>query len=272
MVGRLAAVLVASLFGAGCTSPAAVDGGTDSGADTAWSPQRMTGLVLWLNSGTAVVDGGVVVGWPDSSPRGNDFAGGSASQSPTIDPAAINGVDAVRFTSAGATLMSSVQTTADFQWGTGAFLNAVVVRPGACVATCLVWETYDDFMSNPVYLYVSSLDGGSQLVATAAFSDPTNAGLQGSSAPFASGQPHILAVRRTSPSSAEVRVDGISSSFGLASPLDFQFKEGGNLGYGTLGVQVLGLDGDVAEVIGAVASPNSDVAQLEAYWKAKYGL
>jgi hypothetical protein len=45
-----------------------------------------------------------------------------------------------------------------------------------------------------------------------------------------------------------------------------------SIGFGGIGAAVSGLDGDIAEVVASTSASDSDVAQLEAYLKVKYGL
>jgi hypothetical protein len=228
----------------------------------------MNGLVLWLNNGTWLVDGGYYW-WPDSSSKHHDFGVGLTSQDPTVDPAALGGRDALRFTAASLTDMFFNPATTDFQWGTAPFVTEVVVNPGACTTPCAVW-----FASalgpapDSVEILVSSADGGSAVVATAALTyvpvgNPAGKS-QGSSAPFPSRQGHLLGVRRTGDTQAEVRVDGVAAPFTLPSGVTFQFPENGNLGGP--------LDGDLGEVVAAQSPSDADVAQLEAYLKAKFAL
>jgi hypothetical protein len=271
MLKRLSVLLGAvAVIPVGCSSTPSHS--NDAGIDAGWTPAQMSGLVLWLNNGTWTLDAGAAVAWPDSSPKGHSLEGGPTHQAPTVDAAAFNGRDALHFSANNATIMAMTQQTTDFQWGTAPFVAEVVVRPDDCVSPpCPVWLSSDQTETFPVALQLNSGDGGTSLAATVTFAWGNNL-MQGSSAPFASGQIHVLGTRRTGSTAAEVRVDGVATPFTLSPAVNDQLPEGVSIGFGGIGAAVSGLDGDIAEVVASTSASDSDVAQLEAYLKVKYGL
>ena len=247
-------------------SDAATDAATDAASDaatdaSAWEPSQLSGLVLWLQQSGLSGDAGAVSVWSDSSGNNKDFTANQTA--PTRDTAAIGGNDAVKFQ---ATPLVSAQGA--FSWSTGNLVIEVVTKLGACTGGCPLWSTADGNTAPPLLLQAAGADAGSSLVLQGVMRTDT-----GLSAPFAAGA-HVVGLRRTGSTTAEVRVDGTATSFTLSSNLDLSAVETASLGVyeNILSNTTTFLTGDIAEVVAAQNPSNSDVSQLEAYLKAKYGL
>ena len=96
-----------------------------------WTPTNLTGLVLWLDDTVGIVQDpqktGYVRRWLDQSGKGNNAdVTNYQTYEPSIDPAVLNGHDAVAYQSTFGCLLPPSST--DFQFGTGDFMIAAVVK------------------------------------------------------------------------------------------------------------------------------------------------
>ena len=111
---------------------------TDSGTATdsppsdggPWSPADLPGLVVWLDDTRGVVADPAVPGgvarWLDQSGHGNDANPSSTPSGFTIDPAVINGHDALKCPGGGSGL--DIADGPDLRFGTGDFGIVMVAR------------------------------------------------------------------------------------------------------------------------------------------------
>jgi hypothetical protein len=108
-------------------------GGGGTGGEAPFSPGDLPGLALWLDSDIGVVEDpmipGKVVRWLDQSGNGLQAESVGDSASPNlIDPAVLNGHDAIRCARGNPSLW--IDDDPVLRWGTGEFAIAMVMRVG----------------------------------------------------------------------------------------------------------------------------------------------
>lgn len=235
------------------------DGSTDAGRFD--SPLSLPGLRLWVN-GQDFGDAGTEAGspvkvWPDQSGKGNDLSsvGSTKFSLPTVDPSSVGGQTSLSFALSGQEGERRT-TPAAFVDGTANFVAEVVVLPGMCISptTCTLVELEGTTTAllrvenGTLYGIVGTSDQG-----TASVSDGA----------------HVIALRRTSLSEMEIRVDGTPTTFALTSAPTLGPTQGFDFGRDQVSA---GYDGQVAEIVVVSDPSDADVANLEAYLKSKYGL
>lgn len=248
----------------GVDSGAADTGSTDSPIDAppAWSPTALgAALSLWLDPNVGITNSnGRVVLWSD---RSGQAPANNAAANPGAGPvvATRGGHVVLRWDTVTQSLTvpdaTSLQFDADFALemvvsssgsdaGTGA---GVIWHKGSCTVTTsidLQFGTQNVLLNDPCRLLQPGVS------TTTGFTD---------------GNLHYVGVRRTSGQTV-VRVDGVSTA-------PAAYPSGGAAGYDvTLGKGISGgFLGDIAEVVAVKGTLSAtDLAKLEAYLKAKYGL
>jgi hypothetical protein len=257
----LSDTLVSDSSAADTTPSDGADGSADSSevADTAvapLTPDKLTGLSLWLDAGKGITfcsDGVKVDLWADQSGNGNDAknnGGCSATSIPAIVKSDIKGHDAVKFSGVRSAIIPDDPT---LQFGTGSFsIIAVLTNVGGSSPAHVFWK------SNSVgtaYFNVS-LDANFHVTTPTA----------SATAVFPSGY-HVVVVRGPA---LEIRVDGVSTK-GTTSTSDISYPGtvngvwiGGALGSGDI-------EYNLAEMIAVKGTVTDEqVAGVEAYLKAKY--
>jgi len=121
----------------GIDSPAGIDSPTDAATDLpagAWSPKSIPGLALWLDDDVGVVadpqNAGWLRHWVDQSGQGNDASPGCTSygvgcNALLIDPGVIRGHGAIQCNFQQALTIADAPT---LQFGSGDYAIAMVVR------------------------------------------------------------------------------------------------------------------------------------------------
>jgi hypothetical protein len=249
-----------------------VDVGTDVGVVPAWTPASLPGLALWLDGtvGVSVGAGGTLT-WLDQSGKGNSAV--SVGQ-PTLVPAGIGGKPAVHFD--GATTYLVIQDSPSLQFATDDYAVAIVAAHTTSLSNV---HYYGMFYTKQ--LGVGPYDGVGITANTLAHNggilaqvaDQPQSQVSTVETDFNNGTPFYLVVRRTGGSTLDVRVNGIGMGTATGTGYSIDVSASGkevNIG-GTAGLQdVLG---NIAEVIAIHATlGGTDLANLEAYLKAKYGL
>jgi hypothetical protein len=132
------------------SSDSGADASGDSPAETAtgdgapWSPSNFTGLALWLNDTIGVVQDtgkpGYVRRWLDQSGNSNTAdVPGYQSCEPSIDPAVLNGYDAIIMDNSSCNFVITDATS--LQFGTGDFLVGAVVKvPSYATNELYIWD------------------------------------------------------------------------------------------------------------------------------------
>lgn len=255
---------------AGAAGHTGVAGAGGGAADAAtFSVLSLPGLSLWLEAsqGVSAADGGAGVSrWSDQSGKGNDAV--ATSTEPNQVPGSINGLPAIEFGASAAPLgIQMANGTANLAFGTGPFLIEVVVKSGARMPA--VFETASG---------LSSLEVGGDTVGHATVTETSNGTLTVAStnAPFGNGVPYLVGVQRTGAGGSailELRLDGFVDGMTPDGAPSLGDLASGRVGGGAGATEAGASSVDVAEVVvvkGASASGN--LASLEGYLKAKYGL
>jgi hypothetical protein len=244
----------------------------DAGQPTpAWSPRDIGTLLLWMNldglpdaegtlTGSGSDDGGLMLWAPDNS------------HGPHLHPFGVHGYESLQFVAAEELELDTTSTlnpTPPLVLGSDDFLVEIVLSAGTCASPgCGVLSIIDGAdagLADSGGINESGLAVTGSTISAAfrngAITDTT-------SVAFATG-PHVVGLRRTSASTAEARIDGTAAPFALNA--SYVFSSTAELAFGR-GLDGRFLDGDVAEIVVARAPSDSDVAQVEAYLKSKYGL
>lgn len=243
--------------------------GNDADAAAPFTPMSLTGLALWLDASKGVsATGNNVTSWQDQSGNGNNATQSTSSYEPLHVTVGINGKPSVHFT--GGTHLT-IADTASLQWGTGDFYVAFVL------AETTASSTYGMVFSKQLAPYPFAGPG-----VFANFALPTQGtswGGQTSYVDYVSttstmlndGTPRQFSLARTG-TTLSVRLNGMASASTVGAATDVgAMGTPVSMGANQSGGQAL--TGDIAEVIAVsgTVSP-SDVANVEAYLKAKYSL
>jgi hypothetical protein len=264
------------------------DGG-DAGVDQAapWTPAALDQageLALWLEASSAnlVISGGLVESWKDLSKNKNDAS--NPNGGPTVLPSAINGHDAVNFASFGVTL--AMADAASLQFAMDQIYITAVAK--VTKGSPYFFAKYATGVSGAGVYYSAGLlflatagvsDAGASIIGPVAEVSALSGNELDWDAPcFEDGNFHIVAMRRTSSSTLELTVDDqtpVTTETG-----DFDVSEPGQsayLGSVSFGSVHPATNFDIVELLavhsassGVVA--DSDVANVHAYLKQKYGL
>ena len=243
----------------------------------AWTPKSLAGLVLWLDGTTGVhTSGGAVTSWDDQSGLANDAAPDApGSGDPLLAADAIGGAPAVRFDGSSYLV---IQDDDSLQLGTGDFLVAVVARHTTPIDIGWGYGIFFIKYELPVpftgpALVANTEAGGTQIIAQLAYQQAfiTSAG-----GGLDDGRPLSMVMRRRASAgtaSLELRLNGATSAMSGSSGFAVDLSAPGRPLFvgGTPDMQ--NIVGDIAEVITVKgATPDADVAALEGYLGAKYGL
>jgi hypothetical protein len=252
------------------------DSSSDAGLDAPYDVRALAGLRLWLESSKGVTTGAgtALASWRDSSnhwadagpdsgaPDGGAHVAvastGTAGPSPSVDPNGPAGRPAIQISSSGGNNFHLVITNhEDFDVGKGDFVIAVAGK-------------------------VTSVSGGSLWRLMTQTSQPQGVqfsqqdvcwftGKCTSPAFTPSNDVHVYVARRKS-MQLLFRTDGSSRG-------TYDLSGDGNPQLGVLTFQApfvtigLGMDTEISEIVHAVGpTSDSDLAALEAYLKAKYGI
>ncbi len=248
----------------------------DAGRAPDAAPPTLANAVLWLvaSEGTTL-DGGAVTAWADQSGQHNDGVAGKFA--PTMSAADIGGRPAIHFV-AGQRNMFVIADSTSLQWGAGPYLVEAVGRfdndptqgisigagpfyvklgPNSLVALYANYQTITDA-------------GGYGPVVAGLWSQESYDTYVGVEAAYNDSMPRLYAVQYDA-GVLTLRVNGsvVATSTGgvdVSEPGQKASVGGSYYGSGNL-------DGDIAELVavkGAISS--SDLADLEGYLMAKYGL
>jgi hypothetical protein len=260
------------------------DGGND-GAPPGYDVKSLPGLVLWLESGTAVDLGGATPAkWSDQSGNANDAVQPGACGKPDRNANVLNGHQGLGFHELECLEIPDAVT---LQWGTGDFYLAAVTRNFANTATSTdegTTFTYQDGSYKrkrfgEVYSKIPSLFGPGPTIVFNDWTDRSRK-IVGSldvsqmvKTPNIYAEPaHIIALRRKG-EVLELRIDGAVTSqmTDAGAPLDISTAGtpvaiGGRPG-------LTNFVGSIWEIVAIKgASADADLAKLEAYAIAKYKL
>jgi hypothetical protein len=267
------------------------DAPTDAGVDAQdmgpdWTPavlDQANQLAYWLEGSAAnlVISNGTIGLWKDLSQNHNDASNSQAG--PTPQPAAVNGHDAVQFTSYVALQMAdatSLQLAADQFYLVGVARAADARGYFFSKATSGFGGGGSFYMSGLEFFVdtATDADGGTSLFPTAHLNTMAGDIISWNGSVFDDGQFHIVALRRTNSFELQITVDDQPPQ--TASTGSFDLSQVGmpvNIGIVNYGNFHPPVDFTMAEVLlvhdarsGVIA--DADVANLHAYLKAKYGL
>ena len=221
-----------------------------------FSPASISGLTLWFdasNAGSITQSGGSVSQWKDLSGYANNLTQATGSAQPTIQTAAQNGLNTLRFTAANSQKMSlaslvnvnsaySIFVVARRGGPAGANNLELFNNSGSAQSASLQWYAADD----KIYIYDSAGYLGSPVEASTAYNQ--------------------IDANITS-ASAAINLNGANVASGAltAFPIGAGFD---TIGYGDGEY----CNGEIAEVIlyNSVLAP-SDAAALRSYLKTKWG-
>jgi hypothetical protein len=263
--------------GAGGGGPAQPSSCETTADASAWTPRSLAGLVLWLDGTKGVqTSGGAVTSWEDQSGLANDATPSApGSSAPALVANAIGGAPAVRFDGASRFV---IPDDPSLQFGTGDFVVAVVARhttpSDVGWGYGLLYIKYQVAFPFTGPALVANYEEGStqiaaQLVYHQAVIGTAQEGLN-------DGQPRSLVMRRRAApglASLELRLNGETSATSTGSAYAIDVSAPGRPVFvgGTPDLQ--DIVGDIAEVVAVNgATSDADVAALECYLEAKYGL
>ncbi len=260
----------------------------------AWNVSVGAGLVLWLDSTTGLIptedagaDAGTYLFWADQSGNGNNATSVGAS---TVVDAALGGMPVVRFNGSSDYLI--VADSPSLEFGTGDFLIAEVAQhttpTDAGVGYGFLFSKQDEvhapYLGPALIANTGLLTSGIQ-AQVASGTGSVFSGLTG----YNNGTPFYVTMHRfavTSDAGAEaaalatlnLRIGGADA--GAATGAGYADNvSAGDGGAGSWPLYIGGnnqkqdVRGDIAEVIAIKGSiADADLASLEAYLKAKYGL
>ncbi|MGH2359749.1 MAG: LamG-like jellyroll fold domain-containing protein [bacterium] len=111
------------------------------GGSAAFSPDQVSGLILWLKADSlALNDGDAVTTWADSSSSANDVTQATAANKPTLQTNEINGKPVVRFDDVNDRLGRA--DDADFDFGSGNFSVFAVAKPTGSRGAIICKDNY----------------------------------------------------------------------------------------------------------------------------------
>jgi hypothetical protein len=238
-------------------------------------------LVLWLDAAKSIglVDSGLAAGatidsWGDLSGNQNN-AGQPGALKPTALPgtsdAAVGGLPVVAF---DGTRFLLVPSSASLAWGTGDFGMFVVFRSrnplGSFGLIVGKYNAVAPFAGPNLYSNYFAPQPTTEIVGRA----DGNHLARSSDGGFNDDKPHIAGMRRSG-ATIEVRVDGVASVNADAGSPDGSAID---VSAGDASVAIgyrngAGLRGDIAEIVCVKGNlTDAEVSQIEAYFRAKYGL
>jgi hypothetical protein len=252
--------------------------------------------VLWLDAAKGVTAAGSkVTAWADQSGNHNDASQQNANWQPGLVAAGIAGLPSVHFTANNApqggqasygTLLNIADSTT-LQWASDDYLIEVVARYDNVPDTTLAVERatgYGTFFTkqtqNPaqpaegVAFYgntpLSDMAAGTTAVSSFVY---VSHGVINSTAGFNDGVARVLGAQRINQTALSLRVNGAETATSTVPAMDVS-EVGVGARIGASGDATLArLDGDIAEMIivrGAITA--TDLARIESYLRAKYGL
>lgn len=255
---------------------AGADAETDAGIEvdaSGWSPKSLPGLALWLDNADGLAFDGTakLSSWLDKSGNGNNGTAGAPCLAPSRAAGALNGRDTVAFATSGADATCiQVADSPILQFGTGDLAVFLVARCANTANSAQLWakrhtdNTGASFLVNGVFdfkMFNTLADGNVVAGASPNLNDSSY---------------HRFGTTRRG-LDIEVWLDGVRDGANtLAQAVDVS-KPGRAVFIGanatSAPVAITGLVGNVAEVV-AVKGTLSDaqIAQLDAYFKAKHGL
>jgi hypothetical protein len=257
------------------------DGAPDdvSAPDAGFSPASFAPrLVLWLDSERAVgVDGGRVGTWGDQSGNANHAAQAAIALEPTVlAPGSDGGVAGHTLVAFNGNERLAIAENATLIWGKEDFAIVVVFRHTTPTNTFgLIVGKYDQATPFPGPNLYANYFAPTQTTQIAARVDGPHY-VKSAASGLNDGKIHVAAIRRAG-TSVEVRVDGAPTVNPEAGA-----PEGGAIDVSapaapiTIGARPngsAGLVGGIAEIVGLRGSiSDAEITQLEAYFRAKYGL
>jgi hypothetical protein len=258
----------------GSVAEAAADQGApavDAGPPQ-WNPGLIPGLALWLDGTKGLAYGPSGLAWLDQSGNGNDATPAGA---PTIAMGAIGGNPAVHFN--GTTDYLIIQDSASLQFSTDDFAIAMV----AAHTTPLTGQwgyglLYSKQVASAAPYIGPAIVANSLQFTGALFAQVANQSgseIQTTEQDFNSGKPFMLVLRRTGGTTLSLRVNGADAVAATGAGYAIDVSAPGNALHIGGSVKQQDVLGDVAEVVathGALSS--TDLADLEGYLSAKYGL
>jgi hypothetical protein len=241
-----------------------------------WTPAQLSNLALWLEADMGVTtSSNAVLSWADHSGHGHLATQVLADWRPTIVASALHGHSVVRFDGQNDSL--SIVDAASLRWGTGDFVVEVVA---SFTNATNVGDGYGLLFAKQTAPYPFS---GPALWANYAFPSSTTAfvaqlefgvAVSTQATGLNDGAARVYGARRAG-TTLETRLTGILSnastvaSVDVSAPGQFLFIGGQSTSNGV----IQALQGDVAEIVAVGGSVGSaDLAKLEGYLKAKYGL
>jgi hypothetical protein len=269
----------------------AVDSGEGGTADVVveqsapWTPAVLDAageLAFWLEASSAnvVISNGVVGVWNDLSKNKN--AATNSNTGPTVVASAINGHDALNFSSANLSLDMNDATS--LQFGTDQIYIAAVAQVTA--GSPYFFAKYTTMLAGGmpyfgtgIMFYATSLttDSGSNIGPVVVDNYQSGNEIDWNGTGFEDGAFHIVALRRTNSQTFVLSVDDQALETGSTGLWDVSVPgQTASLGAIHFGTFVPTTNFDLAEVLavhpstGVVA--DTDVANVHAYLKKKYGL
>jgi hypothetical protein len=226
----------------------------DASTDAGWTPQALPGLAIWLNDDVGVVRDpthtSAMLRWLDQSGHNNTATVQANQRYFEVDPQVANGHDAYHCPGNGSVLV--IADDPSLQWGTGGFAIGVVYEADQQMG---FWQKDAQLGNGLDFSRTSTNDlalwiGGVTVVLAPQGNKPFHAAI-------------------TRGPKMEIFEDGFSAA-GPTTALDVS----------NTGTQVRICNGtgtsqnlEIAEVVAVKGSlSDADLAQLQSYFKAKFGL
>ena len=250
--------------------------GADADAAKPWDPSQLAGIALWLDGDGASPDANSKIStWSDKSGNANDAKQPTPAKAPALASTMINGHKAVHF--AGSVLV--IADKASLQWKKSFVVEAIVRHTKASsVETGMLY--YKPAPASPFSgpELIVGTGGASAYPLYAALKIDITPGTQvdtsAQAAPSEDAAHRVRASWDAVATTLSIQIDksaAVTKSYPAATGLD---ATGSDVNVGQGGSGFFPYTGDIAELVavaGATVSP-ADVAQLDAYLDAKYGL
>jgi hypothetical protein len=260
--------------------PDGIDGPDGGDRPPPWTPAVIPNLVLWLESdrGIDAVLGAKISAWRDQSGLHNDAKQDTEMFAPKLAADPLSGMPRVEFTPKA---WMMIKDDLSLRWGVLDFLVLVVYRstgPGRCLSpTCYLQQLYrKQEVDEPWVGPGLGLQPDGRIEVHLSHS-AENHWLASPAPGYDSGRIHLAGAQRRS-SWPSLRIDGIDYPSGRPTAAVNLDAPGQNVYFGAHGINPappidFPFSGYISAII-AVADPISaaDLAQLESYLMAKYGI
>ena len=256
-----------------------VDGATADAAPT-WTPKNLTSLALWLDADKGVTAAAnKVSAWADQSGSGQDATtnvddAGFTCNPPALSKAAVKGHDVLHFSGESANECLTNRAASALAFGGADFLVELVVRQeGGGMFEGQMWLQTGASNGSQTIMYGAADNPEIDIFTQMQQTDAVTFSRASSTNKYVPGGFHVVGTRRRG-DNLEVRVDGVATPGEEAQlgMLPFPAPQAFTIGHATPADFNARMLGDIAEIVVVKAPSEADIASLEGYFKAKFGL